>query len=1131
VLVQPGATYTFSAWIRRENVTAAGNFYFPLSASHAERAEVPAGTEDWEQMTWEYTMPATQSSFRMRVLARGPGTVWFDQLTMTKAGSSQNLLANPSFDDFDAPPGLLSFSQEALVYQTGDVSVDLEAKDSAVDWALRADTGQQVASGTAPVAGGTTSVDLGDIAPGYYTFEARVDEPEPATRVGTIAVVDEASPHRTAEHPIGIALQARRNSVPEVDALMGPLGAGEARQGHSWIDIEKTPGVYDFTGLAHDQIEATFARGERPLLITPQRSPLYDDGRTPSTPEGLAAYARVNKAMSEFYGDTVDYEIYNEFNHTANNGACGPTPECYMDLLVPTAAAIREATPEANIVAPGIAGLNLPWLRELFELGGLDHIDTLSFHTYDVPQQPEGETEKEMAQLLALLAEYGREDMPIWMTEHGWHTQVGGATEQLQGAYTVRSAVLLQAAGVDQVHYYTLADTGLDPAEKEHNFGLTRSNLGVNSAIAVKPAYPSLAVFNRLTAGREYERLGRAGGAYMGVFSDADLPQTRVLWAPDGETVRVTLSDEIQVVEPTGRTWTAGTAGQDLQLTLGDQPVYLVGEVVGVNAASAPALSVQRPDAIARGAAPELPVTLDRAALGLTGEVTVSSTAGESTTVAGAAGSLPLEPFEETGLLPLRIAASTADGLAALDVGEIEVRDNPALTVVPSTDAATGLGLTSLRADSLAGSASAELGETTWQIGDRSGEAAAVEVPGGEQVSIELERDVEPWQPESYRVSTTVDGEPREVTGTTVFAPVAAVGTPPPPAGDWNTHARWVSIGGGVTDDADLGGSFSLGWDADGLEVSATVNDDDHSSGPSPAELWAGDSLQFAASPGAPGSTTARRELGAALLDSGPTLRSFAPVGDVSAGSVDVTRDDAASTTRYEITVPWAALGVTPDEPFSFSMVLNDADAGVREGYREWGSGIGGRKETAYFLPLTLLAAPPALASLSVDGQSVADFDPNTLTYTARALAGGPVPQVSATANADARVKIVQAPAAPGTAVVTVTAGDAAREYRVEFERVVGQDARVSVEVGCDDETRAPVVTVRNDAAHASDVRVASTLGDRRQAAVAPGATASFALAHSEDPASAEVSAYVPFAAPDRAASYTWQKITVDPCE
>src|SRR5690606_28666747 len=127
-----------------------------------------------------------------------------------------------------------------------------------------------------------------------------------------------------------------------------------------------------------------------PLLTIAYRSIHHDDNLTPSTPEGHAAFAAYASKVLEHYGDvTNEIEVYNEFNHTFNDGLCGRTADCYLPLLIATHDKVKEDHPDAVVVGPATAGIDIAWLNRLIELGGLDDLDAVSAHRYTYPDPPE----------------------------------------------------------------------------------------------------------------------------------------------------------------------------------------------------------------------------------------------------------------------------------------------------------------------------------------------------------------------------------------------------------------------------------------------------------------------------------------------------------------------------------------------------------------------------------------------------------------------------------------------------------------------------------------------------------------------------------------------------------------------
>lgn len=174
----------------------------------------------------------------------------------------------------------------------------------------------------------------------------------------------------------------------------------------------------------------------------------------------------------------------------------------------------------------------------------------------------------------------------------------------------------------------------------------------------------------------------------------------------------------------------------------------------------------------------------------------------------------------------------------------------------------------------------------------------------------------------------------------------------------------WGAVGSSQPP-AGLGGKVWFDWDSTNLYVTALITDNNFSEPATGSNIWQGDSLQVAVTSGVPGSsatvstssTEGHYEYGAALTPQGaqayrwtaPTGQATGPVTDAA---VHVTRDDATNTTLYELALPWSDLtSVQPGagSVFSISALLNDTDNGVREGFLQWGGGIGSSKDVAQF--------------------------------------------------------------------------------------------------------------------------------------------------------------------------------------
>ena len=99
------------------------------------------------------------------------------------------------------------------------------------------------------------------------------------------------------------------------------------------------------------------------------------------------------------------------------------------------------------------------------------------------------------------------------------------------------------------------------------------------------------------------------------------------------------------------------------------------------------------------------------------------------------------------------------------------------------------------------------------------------------------------------------------------------------------------------------------------------------------------------------------------LLPASQLYRWISPsqgAGLVTDASVNVTRDETNHTTLYEVAIPWSdltSLAPAANSVFSISAMFNNVDTGVRNGYLQWGGGIGDNKNVAEFNMAQLMPA------------------------------------------------------------------------------------------------------------------------------------------------------------------------------
>ena len=155
----------------------------------------------------------------------------------------------------------------------------------------------------------------------------------------------------------------------------------------------------------------------------------------------------------------------------------------------------------------------------------------------------------------------------------------------------------------------------------------------------------------------------------------------------------------------------------------------------------------------------------------------------------------------------------------------------------------------------------------------------------------------------------------------------------------------------------DLYGDFYFAADEKNFYFAGKVIDNFHSAPDTGWDIWRNDSIQFSIGKGLPAPGIPYYELGMSLTDSGVSEAYYWASPDKSGhGPLEgidcqITRDDAAKTTTYYIVIPWSVIPSVSyeDGAIAFSMLINENDGGGRNGYLEWGSGIGGTKDPTQF--------------------------------------------------------------------------------------------------------------------------------------------------------------------------------------
>jgi polysaccharide biosynthesis protein PslG len=205
----------------------------------------------------------------------------------------------------------------------------------------------------------------------------------------------------------------------------------------------------------------------------------------------------VRTIVSRYKGRINYWTLWNEPNsRTFFRGSC---EQFISEVLIPGAAAVREANPDAKVVGPDLAHLKGAkwdvWLEEIL-VKASDDIDILSHHCY----KSKPKKVKRMLQgvvppwdppaVRRIIEKTGCVKKQFWLTEVGWRTNK--ISEEKQGDYIIDFLKRTESMGwVDKIFIYELKDSPLEPG-----FGLLRENRDPKPAFGAVKEYIASRMLN-----------------------------------------------------------------------------------------------------------------------------------------------------------------------------------------------------------------------------------------------------------------------------------------------------------------------------------------------------------------------------------------------------------------------------------------------------------------------------------------------------------------------------------------------------------------------------------------------------------------------------------------------------------
>lgn len=430
--------------------------------------------------------------------------------------------------------------------------------------------------------------------PGKFAFGEIRRAALPAILAGFFAVKLTAAeiPDLVLPAGVGVNIHFTRGRGQDLD-LIAAAGFKFTRMDFFWESIEKKRGEYDWS--AYDDLTADLEqRGIRPYYILDYSNPLYEEIGTgknpingkvetarmsPQHPESVAAFARFSAAAAKhFQGRHVVWEIWNEPN--GSFWELKPDVNQYTTLALSACKAIREADPQATIVAPATSGFPWDFIEGFFKAGALEYLDAVSVHPYRSPKQPPETAAAEYQRLRALIERYApneaKKKIPIISGEWGYSSNIKGVSPETQAAFIVRQQLSNLLLGVPISIWYDWKNDGIDPNENEHNFGTVTGDL------KPKPAYIAIQTFTRELSGYRISRRYDTGNTndFVLVLTNASGETKLAAWTRGAAhsfalTLASTNPTELRLVDINGKGGKMKSDGDRVDLSLDGNPQYV----------------------------------------------------------------------------------------------------------------------------------------------------------------------------------------------------------------------------------------------------------------------------------------------------------------------------------------------------------------------------------------------------------------------------------------------------------------------------------------------------------------------------------------------------------------------------
>ena len=382
--------------------------------------------------------------------------------------------------------------------------------------------------------------DFGELAPGYYEIEWRIEAPEgllPRTEVSSMVVLRPGTPCRPRD---AIAVDGALSWAYKDSARLSAAVSVVSRPGipcirdrFSWMhvsperqafdpsryqlaaDLQTDAGMQVFSIFQFTPLWASHSPSGERRRIARRRMPRdpYD------------AYLAMREAASHFR-EKIDYwEIWNEADLPSYFIG---RPDEYAAFFKAASLGAKAGNQDAAILTCSFTGLAPEWARRVIENGALDYADIYNLHYYGRPWRMADGIEQHRK----LMRDTGRL-LPMWMSENGERSSADVHGSRIRGEtdvsqYLVQAAATALAEGIDRYFYFAFPPIWERAAGP---WGLVRDDL------TPMPAYATLAALREIIGeGRFLGDVDLGPGDAEGYLFDPGTGRAALIVVPKSET-------------------------------------------------------------------------------------------------------------------------------------------------------------------------------------------------------------------------------------------------------------------------------------------------------------------------------------------------------------------------------------------------------------------------------------------------------------------------------------------------------------------------------------------------------------------------------------------------------------------